>query len=190
MWHLHLPVVSVELRHMRAFVALAEELNFTRAAKRLHLAQQALSTQIRQLEERVGVQLVERSTHHVELTPAGVAFLDRARATLSHADAAVADAVSVVHGERGQLTLGMLAVPGFSLTPEILRAFARERPGIAVTLRSMSWSSVQPLLSQELDLCLFRPPTGLVGIEQLVLGSEPRVAVLPADHRLAGKAEI
>lgn len=175
---------------MRAFVALAEELNFTRAAGRLHLAQQALSTQIRQLEQRVGVQLVERSTRHVALTDAGVAFLEHARATLAQADEAVAAAMSVAHGDHGELTIGLLAVPGFSLTPKILRAFAEERPGLVATLRSMGWASVRPLLDEEVDLCLFRPPTGFDGIEQLVLGSEPRVAIMSASHPLAGRDEI
>lgn len=182
--------MSVELRHLRAIVTLADELNFTRAAERLHLAQQALSSQIRQLEQRVGVKLVERTTRRVELTEAGLAFVGHARAALEQADAANAAATAVVRGERGELIVGLLAVPGFELTSEILRQFARDRPGITVSLRSIGWSSVQPLLSGEVDLCLFRPPVGFDGIDQLVLGSEPRVAVLPAGHRLAGREEV
>lgn len=84
--------MSIELRHLRAFVAVAEELNFTRAADRLHLAQQALSTQIRQLEDRVGEQLLQRTTRKVELTAAGEAMLEHARAVLGGADRAVAAA--------------------------------------------------------------------------------------------------
>ena len=82
--------MSVELRHLRAFVAVAEELNFTRAADRLHLAQQALSKQIRQLEEQLGTQLLDRTTRKVELTPSGLALLEHARTLLGGADRAVA----------------------------------------------------------------------------------------------------
>src|SRR3954454_17719931 len=84
--------MSVELRHLRAFVAVAEELNFTRAAGRLHLAQQALSSQIRQLEERIGVSLLTRTTRKVELTPAGEVLVDHARAALAATEHAVAAA--------------------------------------------------------------------------------------------------
>lgn len=100
--------MSVELKHLRAFVAVAEELNFTRAADRLHLAQQALA-QIRQLEERVGQQLLQRTTRKVELTPAGVALLEHARALLGGADRAVAAARAA--GEGTQTLCVGLVVP-------------------------------------------------------------------------------
>ena len=102
-------VVSVELRHLRAFVALADELNFTRAAARLHLAQQALSAQIQQCEERIGARLFDRTTRSVRLTAAGRALMERAPAVLADLDEAVEAARRAARGETGQLTVGIAA---------------------------------------------------------------------------------
>lgn len=104
--------MSIELRHLRAFIAVADELNFTRAAERLFIAQQALSAQIRQLEERVGAQLFERSTRKVELTPAGHALYEQAGPLLAGAEAAVAAARSaaapVRRSRSGSLPLSIM----------------------------------------------------------------------------------
>src|SRR3954464_11316023 len=101
--------MDVELRHLRSFIAVAEELNFTRAAARLHLAQPALSAHVRQLEERIGMQLLERTTRRVSLTPAGGALLEAAPGALAAVDAAVASARAAGAGETGELVVGLMA---------------------------------------------------------------------------------
>jgi DNA-binding transcriptional LysR family regulator len=128
--------VSVELRHLRAFVAVAEELNFTRAAARLHLAQQALSTQIRQLEQLVGVQLFSRTTRKVELTAAGHALLERIPELLAGIDGALDAAAGAGRGDTGELSVGLLATAPLDFTPRLLRAFAGARPGVTLSVRN------------------------------------------------------
>lgn len=181
----------IELRHLRALVALAEELSFTRAAARLHLAQQALSTQIRQLEERVGVELVSRTTRRVALTPAGEAFLAHARTAIAEAERAEAAAREVASGGAGRLTLGLSATAALDVTPLILRAFAAGHPKVEVVLRNAEWmDQTGGVLAGEADVALVRPPISAGGLELLTLLEEPRVAVLPPSHPLAGREEL
>src|SRR3954470_16761966 len=118
----------MELRHLRYFVAVAEELHFSRAARRLHLAQPPLSRQIKQLEDDLGVRLLERTKRRVELTAAGRVFLDDARRLLSQADEAVAAARRVGRGETGRLAVGFIGSATYGVLPEILRVFHRRFP--------------------------------------------------------------
>ena len=122
------------MKHLRAFVAVAEELNFTRAAERLHLAQQALSTQIRQLEERVGERLLERTTRKVELTPAGEAMLEHARTVLGGADRAVAAARAAGGDGPLRLTIGFLVPADHEPMRAALDLFAERRPDVEVLI--------------------------------------------------------
>src|SRR4030088_1556010 len=108
--------VDVQTRRLRYFVALAQELHFSRAAARLHIAQQALSKQIRELEENVGAQLLQRSTRKVELTPAGAAFLKAAHAALAAFDDGVQDARRLARGDAGTLRLGYVVGGALELT--------------------------------------------------------------------------
>ena len=182
----------IELRHLRAFVALAEELSFTRAAARLHIAQQALSTQIRQLEERTGAPLVERTTRRVAITQAGEAFLPHARASLAAADGAVHAARAVTGGVAGELTLGLSATTSLDITPQLLRAFSAAHPGVLVSVRTAAWTNLTGgLADRTADVALVRPPfAGDEELELLHMLAEPRVAVLPPSHRLAGRDEV
>ena len=111
----------MELRHLRYFVAVAAELNFRRAAEVIHVAQPALSQQIKQLEAEMGVRLFIRSHHKVELTEAGKAFYLRAQAILEETHQAVADARAVADGEAGRLTLGFVSTAAISVLPCAVR---------------------------------------------------------------------
>jgi len=183
--------MDVELRHLRSFVAVAEELNFTRAAGRVHIAQPALSAHIRQLEERVGCRLVERTTRRVALTPAGEALFAAAPSAL----AAVADAVRAARaaaaGETGSLVIGLLATSGLDFTPRVLRAFAAAWPGVDVSVRSVSFDDPSGgVRSGECDLAIVWLPFVDEGLVCEPLFEDDRLAVLNAGHRLAALEEL
>jgi DNA-binding transcriptional LysR family regulator len=184
-------VVNPELRHLRAFVALAEELNFTRAAQRLHLAQQALSAQIQQLEERVGAQLVTRTTRKVELTAAGEALYAQAPAVLAALEAATEAARRAARGETGRLRIGLLATAALDFTPLVLRAFAAERPGVDLSVRNVDFGDpTGGVRSGDTDVAVVWLPFATDGLEVAPLFDEERVALLADDHPLAEKAEL
>src|SRR5688572_2460453 len=117
-----------ELRQLRYFLAVAEELNFTRAATRLHIAQQALSAAIRQLEAELGTALFLRTTRRVELTPAGEVFVEPAQRTLAEAAAAVRAVQAVARGERGHLHVGLQSGAGGDLPHRVFTAFGERLP--------------------------------------------------------------
>jgi DNA-binding transcriptional LysR family regulator len=128
----------MELRHLRYFLTVAELLNFTKAAAKLRVAQPALSRQIRDLEDEMGVKLLERSPQFVRLTEAGAAFQSDAAAVLARADEAVKSARAFASGERGELRLGYAPSPTLELLPEALRAFQKACPGVRVTLHDLA----------------------------------------------------
>ncbi len=180
----------MELRHLQAFEVLARELNFTHAAGRLHMTQQALSAQLRQLESRVGAQLFDRTTRTVALTDAGRTLLAHVPAILAAVEQAVDETRQTVVGERGSLTVGLAGVAGLDLTPRILRAFAAARRQVALTVRNIDFSdSSGGLLSGGVDVALlWLPVPG--GIDVVPLLDDPRMAVLAADHPLAVRDEL
>ncbi len=179
------------MKHLRAFVAVAEELNFTRAAERLHLAQQALSSQIRQLEERVGERLLDRTTRKVELTPAGEALLEHARSVLGGADRAVEAARAAGGGQKVRLTIGFLVPADHEPMGETLSLFAERRPD--VDLRVHFAEVVDPsagLRSGLADVAVVVGAFDRTGLELQHLWTDPRGVALGADHPLAAKQEI
>ena len=119
----------MELRHLRYFRAVAEELHFGRAAERLHIAQPPLSQQIRQLERELAVTLLVRTTRKVELTPAGEAYLKRVVAILDAVDEAGGQAQRIAEGAEGQLAIGCVGSATYSLLPRLVRALREELPG-------------------------------------------------------------
>jgi DNA-binding transcriptional LysR family regulator len=177
----------VELRHLRYFVAIAEEGSFTRAAERLWVAQPGLSTQIRRLEAELGVQLFERHPRGIELTEAGRLFLERARTTLAAADAAVATGRDLETGAVGTLRLGIASGPGWRPTSSLLQKFNHERPGVEVTVVEAHGGTLwRDLRDGRLDALLAPVGHGSADLRTLVLGSEPWVVLIGTGHPLAG----
>jgi|ERR1035437_6371660 DNA-binding transcriptional LysR family regulator len=182
----------MELRHIRYFVAVAEECHFGRAAVRLHIAQPPLSQQIKQLEAELGVVLLTRSTRKVELTPAGQRYLERARAILAAVDGAGAEAIRVAAGELGRLAIGFTGSATYELLPSLARVLRNEFPGIDLDLHGemLTPDQVDALLDRSLDLGFLRPPVRHADIEVRVLRREPLIAVLPETHLLAARTSV
>jgi DNA-binding transcriptional LysR family regulator len=178
--------MSMELRHLRAFVAVAEELHFRKAAGRLHVAQPALSRTICQLEERVGAPLLMRSTRSVALTDAGRALLPEARATLLAAARALTRAQAAAAGSIGQLSVTYMDFAINGVLPEILARFRRLYPEVQVTLRHL-WTEGQraALLQRDVDIGFLIGPIGGAEIQALSVRRERLCVVLPAGHALA-----
>jgi len=182
--------VDVELRHLRALIAVAEELNFTRAAERLHLTQQALSGQIRQLEQRVGTRLVERDTHHVELTASGVELYERSRSLLAGAEHAVA-AARAAGVTAPRLVLGYPAPLVHRIATPALELFATRHPEVEVTI--YFGGPIEPsggLREGAADVAFVYGAFESEGLELRHLFSEPRGVALAADHPLARKQAL
>lgn len=177
----------MELRHLRYFVAVAEEKHFGRAAQRLHIAQPPLSQQIRRLEAELGVPLLSRTTRRVDLTAAGERYLVRARSVLAALDAAGVEAGLVHAGEVGRVAVGFVGSATYEVLPALARALRRDLPGITLDLHGEMLTPVQEsaLLDGSLDLGLLRPPVRDRRLEVRVLRSEPLIAVLSEHHRLA-----
>jgi len=177
----------VELRHLRYFVAVAEERHFGRAAARLHIAQPPLSQQIRRFEAELGEPLLYRTTRSVELSPAGEVLLERGREILAAVDAAVDDARRAARGEYGRLAVGFTGSTTYTLLPSLAAALREQLPGVMLDLRGelLTPAQVALLLDGTLDLGFLRPPVRERDLLTEVLHSEPLVAVLPASHPLA-----
>ena len=178
----------MELRHLRYFVAVAEELNFTRAAQRLNTAQPSLSQQILNLEQEVGVPLFTRTKRSVELTAAGTAFLDEARLTLAQARRAIASARQAAQAGESTLVLGFGPAAEIKLFPSALTSLRASFPTLRLEFRSMTTlEQREALLHNEIDLAFLRPPIHEPSLEAIPVLREQLVAVLPADHPLAGE---
>ncbi|MFC5759973.1 LysR family transcriptional regulator [Rhizobium sp. GCM10022189] len=178
----------MELRHLRYFLAVAEEGNFTRAAARLGIGQPPLSQQIRDLETEIGAMLFHRVPHGAELTAAGAAFLPEAKASLAAAEKARLAAQSANRGETGRLSLGFTASSAFNpIVSTTIRRFQARWPDVLLSLTEMNTLGlVQKLERGELDATFMRP--GLDdpdGIRLKRLPDEPMVVALPASHALA-----
>jgi DNA-binding transcriptional LysR family regulator len=176
----------MELRHLRYFVAIAEERSFTRAAERLWIAQPGLSTQMRRLEAELGIKLLERHTRGVDLTAAGELFLERARTALAAAEAARSVGADMEAGLVGSIRLGMATEAGSQMARELLSAFGRDRPAVELTVvQSYGGTLVRDLRDGRLDAVLAPSTFGSGELARLELGSEPWVVLAGGAHRLA-----
>jgi DNA-binding transcriptional LysR family regulator len=179
----------MELRHLRYFVAIAEERSFTRAAERLWIAQPGLSTQIRRLEKELGVKLFERHTRGVDLTAAGELFLERARAALAAADFARATGRDLEAGLVGAIRIGIATAAGWQRTPELLATFADERPDVELTvLEAAGGTLLRDLRDGRLDAVLAPAMFASAELQRLDLGRAPWLVLAGGGHRLAGGA--
>jgi DNA-binding transcriptional LysR family regulator len=182
---------EIELRHLRYFVAVAEELHFGRAALRLHLAQPPLSQQIRKLEDILGHALFARTSRAVRLTAAGQVFLDRARRTLRTVQEDIDEARSIGRGEIGSLRVGFIGSGMLTPIPAMLGRYRRKHPRADLQLREgMSSQLMQAIIAGVIDIAFLRDGGALPGLESETLFTEPFVAVLPANHPLAHRKTI
>ncbi|WP_232662645.1 LysR family transcriptional regulator [Pseudonocardia sp. TRM90224] len=177
--------MTMELRHLRCFLAIAEEGSITRAAARLHIGQPALSRTLRQLEQHLGLRLVERSTHHLELTTAGVAFRARAAGAVAAVDAALDP------GRLGRwpLRLGHAWSALGRRTPDLLRRWRMSHPDVPLELIRLDNRSAG-LLTGDTDIAVLRGDIVLPGARVEFLTTEPRLAAVPAGSPLAGRPAV
>ena len=175
------------LDQARAFIAVAEELHFGRAAQRLAMTQPPLSRQIQKLEKSIGVQLLERDNRTVELTVAGRAFLAEARKLVVAADRAPAMARRIAAGSAGVLRIGFTATSGYGMLGRLLAELDKELPDVDVELAELvTVDQVRALLDGELDLGLARPPFDTAQFGSTLVSTEELRLVVPAGHPLAG----
>lgn len=182
----------MELRHLRYFVAVAEERHFGRAAARLHMAQPPLSQQIRQLESELGLALLTRTTRRVDLTSAGAAYLDRVRQILMDVEAATDEARRVDAGLVGRLVVGCVGSATYSLLPSLARALREQLPDVEFGFRGemLVPDQVAALLDGSIDLALLRPPVEEKTLRWRVLRTDPLIVALPEGHRLSGRKRL
>jgi DNA-binding transcriptional LysR family regulator len=183
----------VELRHLRYFVAVADELSFTRASRALHVAQSAVSAQVHDLEDQIGVSLFDRNSRRVRLTPAGKAFQESALHILQAADDAMRQARRIGQASYGALAIGFSGAQSHEWMPQILRRFRQAYPAVEVTLLEMvPAGQIEALLARKLDIGFIgavedKPPPGLrvecIAEERPLLG-------VPSDHPLACRAAV
>ncbi|HVJ05891.1 MAG TPA: LysR substrate-binding domain-containing protein [Candidatus Saccharimonadales bacterium] len=176
----------MELRHLRYFVAVAEELSFTRAAKRLHTAQPSLSQQIRDLEQEIGCPLLERDRQHVSLTAAGKTFLSEARLTLAQAERSSELARQASRSSPNQIRVGLL--PGYEayFLSRVLPVLSTRLPQVSLFVRSLSSRELLSGLQRAtIDVALMRPTPGNDRFVSETVREEPLMAVLPSKHRLS-----
>ena len=182
----------MELRHLRYFRAVAEELHFGRAAERLHIAQPPLSQQIRQLERELEVSLLVRNTRNVELTAAGKAYLDRAVTILDAVEEAARQAHRIAQGSEGHLAIGCVGSATYSLLPKLVRALHEELPGVDVSVRGemLAPAQISALLAGDIDIALLRPPIDQPGVIVETVRRDRLIAALPEGHPLATCNEL
>jgi DNA-binding transcriptional LysR family regulator len=182
----------VELRQLRYFVAVAEELHFRRAAERLHISQPPLSQQIRALEDELGFALLERTRRRVSLTPAGEAFLRDARALLGELEGAVATARRIDAGQTGRLRINFVGSALFSIIPPTIERFRAARPGVEIELHERpTVDQIRAVRAGTSDVGLVRPPIEDDGeLRAQTVLRERTVAALPAGHGLASLSRV
>ncbi|GAA4934233.1 LysR substrate-binding domain-containing protein [Actinoplanes utahensis] len=182
----------MELRQLRYFLVVAEELHFGRAAARLHMAQPPLSQAIRRLETDLGVELLHRTTRRVGLTDAGRFLVQRARAILADVEGAGHEVRRVAAGAVGHLAIGCVGSATYSLLPSLSRHLAVELPGVDFSFRGemLAPDQIEALRSGEIDLALLRPPVADLSLTVTRLRRDRLVVALPAAHPLAQRRQV
>jgi DNA-binding transcriptional LysR family regulator len=184
----------MEIRHLRYFITVAEELNFSRAAEKLCIAQPPLSQQIRALEQELDVQLFDRQKRPIQLTPAGQVFLDEAYRILSQLEQAVRTTKRIGSGEKGRLSIGFTSSIANSVLPDILRNFCGRFPEIELVWRELStFEQIQSLRDRQIDVGFFHLTHAIAEYDDLdfrIIIEEPLIIVLPEKHSLATHSKI
>lgn len=181
----------IDIRQLRYFQAVAEELHFGRAAARLAIAQPALSRQIQQLEEELGTSLLRRTQRRVELLPAGALLLERARAIQQELARAVLDTRRTGTGELGRLAVGFIHSSTYGLLPSIIGRFRQLYPGIELELHEMPITTQHAaLLRGTIDIGLLRVQAAPAELEVVPVMADPFVVALPAAHPLADRSRV
>lgn len=181
----------LDVRDFRFFLAIGEELHFRRAAERLRLAQPHLSHHIKDLEDRLGVKLLDRTTRSVKLTHAGAEFLERSKYMLAQIDQMAAAARRIAQGHSGELRIGFTDAAARSTLPTVLRMLRKTHPNIGIILSCEGTAAqVQKLIEGKLHFGFLRLPVHTRRLRTLSLGREGLVAALPKNHALAGKGKI
>ncbi|TAE54207.1 MAG: LysR family transcriptional regulator [Oscillatoriales cyanobacterium] len=176
---------------MRYFIAVAEELNFTRAAERLHMAQPPLSQQIQHLEAELGFQLFRRTKRTVVLTEAGQVFFEESQKILLQVDRAIQLGKQTSRGELGQLTVGFVSSAAHNVVPAILQAFRTRCPAVKLELHELTTNEqLQRLRFGRIDIGFVRPPIEEDGINSEIVFREPLIVALPETHYLADRAVV
>jgi DNA-binding transcriptional LysR family regulator len=175
-------------RQLRYFIAVAEELHFGRAARRLSVSQPPVSLQIKALEDELGVELLRRQGRRVELTPAGGVFLDHARQISARTEEAVRAARAAARGLIGRLRIGFIHAATFELLPPIVARYRRIAPEVELVFQEMpSSAQVDAIADRRLEVGLLRPPVASATVLSQRLSTEPLVVALPSGHRLSAQ---
>jgi DNA-binding transcriptional LysR family regulator len=183
--------VLPELRLIRYFVAVAEEGNVTRAAERLHMAQPPLSAAVRQLEQQLGVALLDRNSRQVRLTAAGEQLLERGRELLAHAAAVVSEVQAVERSPIGLLRGGLTPAARFGLAPDLLERWSTAVPGVMLhTSEDTTGALLRDVRHGRLDLAVVFCPPDLNGLASMSLRDEPAVVHVRDDHPLARRRHV
>jgi len=179
----------MELRHLRYFVAVAEELHFTRAAERLNMAQPPLSQQIRQLESELGVQLFQRTKRQVQLTAAGKNFLKNVYKILIDLDKTCDSAQRAQKGEIGNIVVGFTGTATYDILPKLLQPYRSEFPFVDISVLQLSTTDqIQSLLNGEINIGILCAPIKNSQLNFEVIHQEPFIIAMPRNHPLASKS--
>ncbi|MDJ0633949.1 MAG: LysR family transcriptional regulator [Xenococcaceae cyanobacterium MO_188.B29] len=181
----------MELRHLRYFMAVAEELHFGKAAAKLHIAQPPLSQQIQKLETELGFQLFERTKRQVNLTEAGKAFLLETQQIFQKLEQAISTGQKISRGEQGELSIAFVSSAAYNVIPSILRKFRTLAPGVKLQLKELTTKEQLKWLREErLDIGFVRPPVDKPEFNSQIVLWETLVVALPANHSLADRENI
>lgn len=183
--------IEIELRHLRYFAAVAEEMHFGRAAERLHIAQPSLSQQIRKLEQMIGTELIDRSQRSIGLTPAGEALASRTGRAFEGVEAALVAARDAADGLTGRFAVGFVETAAISIVPTTVRNFRATHPRIILELRELPVrAQVEELIRGHLDLGFVRTEPGHDDLVVEKVIEEHYIAALPEGHWLAGRESL
>ena len=183
-------LITADLKQLRAFAAVAAELNFVRAAERLQLSQPALSQTIKQLELILGLQLFHRNTRQVRLTAAGALILDDVLEILDRYRNFIDRSRDIANGRRGTLKVGYLIGAGVDIVPSIIRAFEEQFPDVTMVLKEYDFAMPEAGIHDGMDVSILRPPIEAAGIDFMTLLEEACVACVPEGHRLARASSV